>query len=279
VRWFGFVVVIALGATSPSAAVAATASDPAFLGIGMDDSPPYCSINSITPASPAQDAGLMWGDAVYAMDGVSLAGSSPCTALTNLIVAHKPGEPITLDVRRGTQRLTIKATLSTRAEVLARRFVGEPMLRTDLEDLDDDKLSYDLGGRRGKTTIVGWFMLDRCSGCARVFDKIADGVRTRLKHKDHAPAVLAVTAPAPRDKLHSVRKSFTANVSLAVAEPDVFDMLALKDSLRISFMVIDCRGVVRHVAPIAPDADDYDAAIDDILAAAEQAEHQRTRRN
>jgi hypothetical protein len=280
VRWLGFFGVIALiAAASSSSSMAATASDPAFLGIGMDDSPPFCSINSITPASPAQDAGLQWGDAVYAMDGVALAGSSPCTSLTNLIVAHRPGEPVALDVRRGTQRLTIKATLSTRAEVLARRFVGEPMLRTDLEDLDDDTLSYDLGGRRGKTTIVGWFMLDRCSGCARVFDKIADGVRARLRHKDNAPAVLAVTAPAPRDKLHSVRKSFTANVSLAVAEPDVFDTLALKDSLRISFMVIDCRGVVRHVAPIAPDADDYDAAIDDILAAAEQAEHQRTRRN
>ena len=64
-----------------------------------------------------------------------------------------------------------------------------------------------------------------------------------------------------------------------MAEPDVFDALALKDSLRVSFMVIDCRGVVRFVAPIAPDADDLDAALDDILAAVEQAEYQRNRRN
>ena len=40
-------------------------------------------------------------------------------------------------------------------------------------------------------------------------------------------------------------------------------------------MVIDCRGVVRFVAPIAPDADDLDAALDEVLAAAEQAEHAR----
>jgi hypothetical protein len=67
-------------------------------------------------------------------------------------------------------------------------------------------------------------------------------------------------------------------VALAVADMDLFEHLALKDSERISFMVIDCRGVVRFVAPIAPEADDLDAALDDILAAAEQAEHQRTSR-
>ena len=44
------------------------------------------------------------------------------------------------------------------------------------------------------------------------------------------------------------------------------------------FLVIDCRGVVRLVAPIAPDADDIDAATDEVLAGAEQAEHARTRR-
>jgi hypothetical protein len=283
-----------------AAAHAAPASDPAFLGIGMDDMPTYCSIGSITPASPAHDAGLQWGDAVVAVDGVSLgsqAGVLPCTLLTNQIVAKRPGEQLMLDVRRGVHRLTVKATLSTRGEVLSRRFVGEPMLRTDLEDLDDGKLSYDLGNRRGRTTIVGWFMLDRCSNCGRVFDKISDELKLRMKGADNAPMVLGVTpklemsatstnarnqlvtaTSAARNKLTSFRSSFTSSVPVALADADVFDALALKDSVRISFMVIDCRGVVRFVAPIAPDSDDLDASIDDILAAAEQAEHSRTRR-
>ncbi len=270
---------IALALIAPASVMAAPASDPAFLGVGMDDMPPLCSIGSITPASPAQDAGLQWGDAVIAIDGVTLGtGGSPCTNLTNMIVAHRPGDDIRLEVRRGTQRMTVKATLSTRAEVLSRRFVGEPMVRTDLADLDDNNLSYDLGERRGKTTIVGWFMIDRCANCGRVFDRIADELRRRMKNVDSAPSILGVTAAAPRDKLASLRKSFTSNVAVALAEPDMFEALALRDSLRISFMVIDCRGVVRFVAPIAPDADDLDAAIDDILAAAEQAEHSRTRR-
>ena len=44
---------------------------------------------------------------------------------------------------------------------------------------------------------------------------------------------------------------------------------------RVFFMVIDGHGVVRFVAPLAPNADDLDAALDDLLAAAEQAEHAR----
>jgi hypothetical protein len=264
-----------------SSASAATASDPAFLGIGMDAGPGFCVIGNITPASPAEDAGLIFGDSIYAIDGASIGHgpSDPCTNLTDRIVEHRAGDVIKLDLRRGGSRLEITATLSTRAEVLHRRFVGEHMLRTDLADVDDAKQSYDLGARRGHTTIVGWFMLDRCTNCARVFDRISDGIRTRLKSSETPPSILAVTQAAPVDRIASIRKSFTAQVSLAVAEPEIFDALALKDSLRISFMVIDCRGVVRFVAPIAPDADDLDAAVDDILAAVEQAEYQRNRRN
>ena len=272
-RWLPFLVVVL---SAP--AVAAPASDPAFLGIGMDDGPGYCSISNVTASSPAHDAGLTFGDAVHAIDGVLTAGPRPCTILQAQIVAHRPGEDIQLEVRRGAQHITIHATLSTRAEVLHRRFVGEPMLHTEVTDIDDAKLSYDLGERHGRTTIVGWFMLENCANCARVFDIINDGLHKRLKDADTLPTTLAITAPGRRGDLALIRKSFNANVSLAVADIDLFDMLALRDSERISFMVIDCRGVVRFVAALAPDADDLDAAVDDILAAAEQAEHQRTSR-
>lgn len=275
VRCLGFLVLVYL-ASLASVASAAPASDPAFLGVSMDDAPGFCSIRDTTPASPAEEAGMAFGDAVYSIDGVPLAGPTPCTKLTSEIVARRPGDEIKLDVRRGSQRVTIKATLSTRGEVLHRRFVGAPMQRIDLVDLDNDNVSYDLGDR-GRTTIVGWFALERCTNCGRVFDRIADELRTRLRDAENPPGVLAVTA-APLDKRSSLRKSFTANVTLASTERDVFEDFALRDSVRISFMVIDCRGVVRFVAPIAPDADDFEAAVDDLLAAAEQAEYLRTRR-
>lgn len=260
-----------------SLASAAPASDPAFLGIGMQNMGPSCRLTSITLASPAQDAGLLMGDTVNAIDGRPLAGPNPCDLLTSRIVEHKPGEQITLDVRRGAQLVTIKATLSTRSDVLHRRFVGEEMVRTDLIDLDNDDLSYDLG-TRGKTRVVGWFTLANCTGCARIFDRVSDGLRKRLRDSGNMPDMLAVTAPSMQGDLKVYRKSFSSSVPLAVADDDLFESLALRDSLRISFMVIDCRGVVRFVAPIAPDADDIDAAVDDILAAAEQAEHQRVSR-
>jgi hypothetical protein len=275
VRWVPVFVVFLLA----SAAHAAPASDPAFLGIGMAPGPGGCTVTSITPASPAQDAGLRSGDDVFAIDKVSLGNrgvTQPCDMLTGEIVAHRPGDEVHLTVRRGVSVVTVKARLSTRSEVLHRRFFGEHMVSAELLDLDNDKVTYDLAEPRGGTKIVGWFLLDSCVNCGRVFDRIADAIRIRMRDADQMPTLLAVTAT---EKLASLRKVFTASVPLALAEPDVFDMLALKDSMRISFMVIDCRGVVRYVAPVAPDADDLDAAVDDILAAAEQAEYQRTRRN
>jgi peroxiredoxin len=157
--------------------------------------------------------------------------------------------------------------------MLSRRLVGESIGRTDLLDVDDDQVSYDLS-RRGQTRVIGWFTLASCTGCARTFDRIADRISGRFKDRDAAPSVLAVTAPV--GDLASYRKTFSTGVPLAVADDDVFDMLAMKDPQRITFMVIDCRGVVRYAAPVAPESDDVDAAIDEVLAAAEQAEHQRT---
>ena len=273
-RWLLSIAAVVM---TPVVASAAPASDPAFLGIGMDNGPGYCSISNITKASPAHEAGLQFGDMILAIDGVPTAGPNPCSTLQTQIVSHRAGEDIKLDVRRGVQRITVKATLSTRADVLYRRLVGEQIDPTELEDIDNKKVSYNLGDR-GKTTIVGWFMLENCTNCGRVFDRINDGLKKRMKDSDNPPKTLAITAPGRRGDLTSVRKAFTSNVSLAVTDMDMFEEHAFKDSERISFMVIDCRGVVRFVAPIAPDADDIDAAVDDVLAAAEQAEHQRTTR-
>jgi hypothetical protein len=50
------------------------------------------------------------------------------------------------------------------------------------------------------------------------------------------------------------------------------------DKDRAFFLVIDCKGIVRLVMPIAPDSDDVDAAVDEVLAGAEQADHARARR-
>jgi hypothetical protein len=294
VRW-----AFALGAVGlASVASAAPSSNPAFLGIKMQDHGMGCQVEGVTAGSAAEDAGLREWDLILAIDGVRTPN---CTSLRTQIIANAPGHVVKLDVRRGTDKIALQAPLSTRAEVLHRRLVGHSMEPTDVVDADDSKRSYDLAEPRGKTTVIGWFMIERCAGCSGVFDRINDAITDRMKGSDLVPFVLAVS-PEPQQTntnlmlqqqlqggrrmtsaptaLPSVRKSynFTTSVPLALASDTTFEELAIDDPERIHFMVIDCRGVVRFVAPIAPGSDDIDAAVDEVLAAAEQAEHSRTQR-
>jgi hypothetical protein len=281
-------------AIAPVQPVKAT-SNPAFLGIKMIDQGMGCLVEGVTPGSAAADAQLREADLIVAIDGV---GTPNCTSLRAQIISNQPGHVAKLDVRRGGSRIELTAPLSTRAEVLHRRLVGQSMEPTDVVDADDSKHSYDLAEMHGKTTVVGWFMVERCAGCSQVFDRINDGIADRLRG-DTPPFVLAVSqepqrinsvqlvpsgggavSVATRGATGPVRKTygFTTSVPLAIASDDTFAELAIDDPERVHFMVIDCRGVVRFVAPIAPGSDDVDAAIDEILAAAEQAEHSRVQR-
>jgi membrane-associated protease RseP (regulator of RpoE activity) len=284
VRWAGLVVAVSLS----SVADAGPSSNPAFLGIAMDNAPNACRVSGVTPGSAAQDAGLRESDLIVAIDGVR---TLDCNMLRNQIVANVPGHVIKLDVRRGGDTITLQAPLSTRAEVLHRRLVGHTMEPTEIYDADDDRHSYDLAETRGKTTVIGWFELERCAGCSAVFDRVADGIAQRLTDRENAPFVLAISQVPTLSNtvamvtqgplvMPSARKaySFTSSVPLALASVRTFAELAIDDPERIHFMVIDCRGVVRFVAPVAPGSDDIDAAVDEVLAAAEQAEHGRTQR-
>ncbi len=258
-------------------------SNPAFLGIKMKDHGIGCLIEGVTTGSAAQDAGLHEWDLILSIDGVRTAS---CTAVRSQILGSAPGHVVKLDVRRGAERLLVQAPLSTRAEVLHRRLVGHAMDPTEVRDADDPRRSYDLADPRGRTVVVGWFMLERCTGCSAVFDRIDDGLAKRL---GSAPAVLAVSPQPVRINVvaassvravPSLRKeyAFTTTVPLALASDATFEELAIDDPERIHFMVIDSRGVVRFVAPIAPGSEDLEAAIDEVLAAAEQAEHARLQR-
>src|SRR5882724_1346406 len=98
-------------------------SNPAFLGIGLEDARltmpiDGCRVISVTPGSGADSAGLGINDVVQALDGVVTAS---CPQLSAAIILHSPGDIVSLDLVRGAQRLTKKATLITRAELLHRR--------------------------------------------------------------------------------------------------------------------------------------------------------------
>ncbi len=281
VRWPVSLIVLLFCARAHAAG---QASKPSFLGIEMTDNGVGCIVNAVTNCSPAQDAGLRFGDFIVAMDGKPLidvrstvAQRRPaCDVLREQIMQHAPGDVTTYEVHRGGSQTTLKATLSTRADVQHRCFVGQQMPSIEVADIDNHKRESNLSELRGKTTVLAWFRLDRCVGCGPVFDRIADGINDRI-HGDVAPHVVGIT-PVNDGAEPPKRGGFVPSLPVWLADEEDFRDVTLKESDRIQVMVVDCHGVIQFVAPLAPGSDDLDAAIDEVLAAVEQAEHSRLQR-
>jgi hypothetical protein len=260
-----------------SAAYAGPPSNPAFLGIAMIDARTLvamdgCMIEQVTPSSGAEAAGLRINDIIRALDGVPTAS---CQQLSAAIVEHAPGEVIHLDIQRGVEHLVAHATLSTRAEILHARFVGHPLDPTEATDVDDGH-SFDLAELRGDTTILAWFDVQHCAGCSSLIRRVGDLVQA--PRRDEPPArMLALTYGLP-DDVSGYRTNLNLGVPLATVGGEDYQRAATSDVDRVFFMVLDCHGTVRFVTPIAPEDDALDAAIDEVTAAAEQAEHACSRR-
>jgi putative serine protease PepD len=85
----------------------------AYLGVQLSDSTSGAgaAVGQVAGGGPAADAGLRSGDVVTAIDGKAIAGSD---ALVNAVDGHKPGDEVTLTVRRGGDTSSIKVKLGTR---------------------------------------------------------------------------------------------------------------------------------------------------------------------
>lgn len=273
-RWLGIAVLFA--ATTASA----KPSNPAFLGIGMRDAGGVrgagpCMVTSVTPGTGAQQAGIEAGDLLLRIDDKVI---SDCDALSKLIMAREPGEVITLELRRGggtSPLVTVSAQLLTRAELLRRRFVDQPVPMANLTRIDTEA-TIDLSARRRKTTIIGWFSPACASeGCNEVFAKVARWSRTATK----GTPISVVAATAGRDhksleeNLEELKLlSRYLDVPLLVADQETYNEFSINDDDRVHFMVIDARGIVRFVVPVVPNAEDSAALLDELFAAAEQAQ-------
>ncbi len=240
-------------------------SNPAFLGIGMHDEPSGCHVDNVTRGSGAKAAGLRSSDIIVAIDKVPTPN---CNVILASVQGHTAGDRVELQIMRNGRAVNISADLVSRDEIMRRRLVGQTMMATELMGVDDNR-TVDLSSLHGKTAIVGLFDLGRCTDCNAVFGKLATWTRAQADKGGAVPMSLAVSvAPLGQTK---VTKPIGLDVPLALADRAMFEELTVPDSERISFMVIDCRGVVQYVAPIFPNGDDTDAAIDELFAAAEQA--------
>lgn len=86
-----------------------------YLGVALQEA----SINSqgaevqgVTSGSPAAAAGLHTGDLITAVNGTAVIGPSQLVADLD---ALKPGDKVTLTVRRGSRRLKLRPTLESEA--------------------------------------------------------------------------------------------------------------------------------------------------------------------
>jgi putative serine protease PepD len=84
----------------------------AWLGVKVGDATAGGAvIATVNNGGPAASAGLRQGDVVRAVDGSAIADSA---ALTAAIDGHRPGDHVTLQVRRGSTTQSKQVTLGTR---------------------------------------------------------------------------------------------------------------------------------------------------------------------
>jgi len=82
-----------------------------YLGVQGDPDGKGCVIAGVQPASPAEKAKLQANDIILKMDGQKVETFDD---LGGLIRKKKPGDEVTLDVRRGEEMLTLKVKLGTK---------------------------------------------------------------------------------------------------------------------------------------------------------------------
>jgi hypothetical protein len=248
-----------------SVADATPKSNPAFLGISMSPGLGGVMVETVTRDSPAAEPnGLRSGDLIVQINGARVQNGNEATAA---ITANRPGDTIHLDVRRNSQLLHVNVRLSTRADVLYKRYGGKS-LEAAVELTNGDGSPVDLAGQRGHAIIVGWVGAG-CIDCSRVFNRIEDWIQRSSRNT----VALAVTNAVREDAFMSLTKQFS--VPVARASATLVNEWTLFENERVHFMVVDCRGDVQFIAPIAPDDEDLDASLDNLFAATEQAQRAR----
>ena len=83
----------------------------AYLGVQLSDGNGGAQVGQVVSGAPAADAGVRTGDVVTAIDGKTITGAD---ALVTAVDGKKPGDTVTLKVRRGGSTSDIQVKLGTR---------------------------------------------------------------------------------------------------------------------------------------------------------------------
>ena len=83
----------------------------AYMGVSLTDAASGAGVASVANGSPADDAGLRTGDVITAINGKDVASSDDAVAT---IDASKPGDRLTVTLKRGDQNRQATVTLTER---------------------------------------------------------------------------------------------------------------------------------------------------------------------
>jgi hypothetical protein len=250
-------------------------SNPAFLGIHMYDGGGRgpCMIESATRNGPAEAAGLRNGDLVVAIDDKPIGN---CSALLAEITSHVPGDAVQIKLSRGSSSMMVRVQLTTR-DALLRKVLGMPMVQTNLIGVDGGTV-YDLSALHGRPAIIGLYD-PGCVDCGSLFTRFLSWARLQARRGGPQVLVLAVVPSQAVRDLALLQRSLEVPVAAGslVTEGQNVDVspfsreAVLFDRERLGVILIDGRGTVQYLGPIAPNSDDTEAMLDELFVAAEQA--------
>jgi putative serine protease PepD len=83
----------------------------AYLGVSLDSTAASARVADVRLGTPAAKANLRAGDVVTAVDNTTVSSAE---ALTRAIDAHKPGDTVTVKIRRDGKDVTAQVTLASR---------------------------------------------------------------------------------------------------------------------------------------------------------------------
>jgi len=108
----GFAIPVNTVRTIADELIASGRAQHALLGISPGNAANGARVESVEAGSAASDAGLKVGDVITAVNGSPVASPMQLRAI---IAAHRPGDKVTLTVRRSGSTLTLHATLGSRS--------------------------------------------------------------------------------------------------------------------------------------------------------------------
>ena len=83
----------------------------AYLGVSLDSTAASARVADVRPGTPATNANLRTGDVITAVGNTTVTSAED---LTRAIDAHKPGETVTVKIRRSGKTVTAQVTLASR---------------------------------------------------------------------------------------------------------------------------------------------------------------------